>query len=392
MVLSDPNRMRYLAARARAELTSRVTALRARGMPQGAVAVVGAYHCRNLGDMTLARAVSRALRGAGRSHSLRDVHRLHRYPAAQATIFGGGATAVPALLEAYCARCDAVPARTVLAGMDFRADADRFPARVLDLLASAAAVSVRSRRQQERLGQQLARDDVAFQWDLAFASGLQVDEPAGREARAPVLGLNVLPFFMEYRGGQFQPGHALEQWYRSTGSEIAGHVRTLGPAYVDFVREVVRAHASRGYRVVHIPFALEDGWFARTFLAGTGVEFRPFSLRPDRVLAELRTCSVFLATRYHAHVYALMAGVPLLSFQYAEKVRDLWDDLGLAAGAAVARLELVKAGQAAREKVLGGSPVVLPPARRVALRAEAEASLAAALSALPEEGAALRAA
>jgi len=386
-VLPDVNRVRYLAGRTRVLAPYLLSVLRARSAGPGAVAVIGAYHHRNLGDMTLARAVCRSLDSAGRGHTVRDVHRLHHYPSADSAVFGGGATGVPGLLESFCVRPDAEPRRTVFAGMDFQADVDRFPPRVLQFLSFAGAISVRSRRQRERLRRQLNREDVAFQWDLAFASGLLEAAPRLRERNHLVFGVNVLPFFMQWGGGRFRPGHALEQWYRSTGSDIAPHVGALGPAYVDFVRAVVSGYASRGYRVKHIPFALEDDWFARECLAGTAVEFCPFTLRPRTILRQLGSCSLFLATRFHAHVYALMAGVPLLSFQYAEKVRDLWDDLCLPGEASVQRMELVRSPESPLDKGLGGSPAAIPFARRAALEREAQESLASLLSALPGKNA-----
>ena len=62
-------------------------------------------------------------------------------------------------------------------------------------------------------------------------------------------------------------------------------------------------------------------------------ELVPYSSQPEETLRRVAECDAFIATRYHAGVFAYLAGCRLLFFAYHRKVRDLAREIGLADGA-----------------------------------------------------------
>ncbi|MEM9700818.1 MAG: polysaccharide pyruvyl transferase family protein, partial [Planctomycetota bacterium] len=378
------DRGRYLLGRALGKAMNRVSRrATATPAPDDAIAVIGAFHGRNVGDMALGSAVRQALEG--RPARLIDIHRLEEFQpflANRPAIVAGGATGVRdnvTLLREYYGKA---PERLAIVGWDVAADVPEWAPDEHDFLRSVAFLGLRDEAQAELLRDVLSRPDVTGHPDNAFSllhdPAFARHTSADRRDDGPI-GLNLLPLFMSRHGARWETGTALEAFYRRIGSPLADAVHTLGPAYVRAVRAFAEA---QDRPLVHLPFAPEDDLIARSALRGLDVKFEPYDADPARTFAAVAECAEFLSTRFHATVFALIAGTPCHPVLYAAKCEALLADCGLKGdeGAAVTRADLIADDGAAAERLIAGRPLRLADtSERDRLAAESAAALSAAV-------------
>lgn len=141
--------------------------------------------------------------------------------------------------------------------------------------------------------------------------------------------LNMLPYFHILKSGRFVPGHFMATWYARQDAKFASRIEDFGPAYVSYFRAVIRHFISEGWQVEHLPFTPEDDFFAREMLGvERSVKFHDYSASPEHVMNHIRSADYLIASRFHAHVFAIAAEVPVFSISYAKKCSDLWKELG----------------------------------------------------------------
>jgi polysaccharide pyruvyl transferase WcaK-like protein len=104
--------------------------------------------------------------------------------------------------------------------------------------------------------------------------------------------------------------------------------------------------------VLHIPFSPVDDMFARSILKGRRVEFKKFTLNHLDVIVSLSQCNLLYATRFHAHIFGLIANVPTVSIAYSGKCETLWKDLGLDKDEQVNRMDIAMDKSSATDKLL----------------------------------------
>ena len=132
-----------------------------------------------------------------------------------------------------------------------------------------------------------------------------------------------------------------------------------------------------------------DALAARTALADTGATFLPFHHNPTVTLRRIASCSRFVACRFHAHVFALAAGVPTNSFAVARKSSTLWSELGLPQEAQVNRLSLVTDTRSSIARLLDESlAFTLLPEERARLGSQAIAAARDSLIAMSPDSSA----
>jgi hypothetical protein len=197
-----------------------------------------------------------------------------------------------------------------------------------DLLRRAAFVSTRDLKSRAALEQLLGRA-VEVQPDIAF-SLLDWFPSLGqiRRRHGPfTVGFSVSAVLASRSALSYAPNARPSNWFAARIPDVAAVYSEVAPAYVRLIRTCVRRCLDLGFRVVVIPFAAEDATFARTVLAGSGAVLEAFDWNPLRVFERVASCDQFVATRFHAHVFALLARVPLFSLAYSEKCSLLLSEL-----------------------------------------------------------------
>ena len=326
------------------------------------LAVAGGYHFGNLGDMALGEAVRRQLAQLGLPSELQTIYNLSRWPKADALIVGGGAVAyagpMRVLRETYADR----PERVAILGVDFNDPIAVEQSR--EFLTRAALISVRSASGAQRLRETLGRDDIESHPDLAFSYfDFPFDDASPQDAaRAPIFGINAVPFFMVRRGDSFVPGSGFLDEIKRYQPELLPHIDTLGERYSALIRQVARGARAAGFRVIHLPFTPVDESFARSVLGDLEVDFRPYTPHPLTRLNEVRSCQRIFTSRFHSLIFALVTRTPFASFAYATKCDRLLDDLEVAPERRLSVAELLGDTDAlARRAVEGPTPQIAWP-------------------------------
>jgi hypothetical protein len=282
-------------------------------------AVIGGYHYGNLGDMALGASVIEQLGKAGcRDAGLQTIYNLGNWPKVPRAILGGGAIAYSGPMKAVLARYASMPERVGVLGVDF--NERHYPEDVLSFLSKTSWVGCRSRSQADRLVSLTGRIGIVDHPDIAFA--LHRDFCASHrkkrtlsDGRSPrILAVNAVPIYGEMRTGKLVTGEA----FREERPEIYASFATLHQRYQRFLTGAVDYYCSKGWQAVSVAFSPSDEAYARMVFGNT-IRHHPYDPEPGTMLQFLSGCGMLLATRFHATIFGIKLGLPLIPFAYATK-------------------------------------------------------------------------
>jgi hypothetical protein len=294
------------------------------------VDIVGSYNTSNVGDRAFAVCLNSAAKSLGLSTHIQDYTRYELSRHARRLVIGGGGVIGPH--NTGFLRCaqhrrtfDSSVSVVGVSGAMTAEDVSE-PARAL--LRGARFISVRDRKTQNLFQEFLGRP-VELQPDIAFSllDWYPSLTPNAADIDSNTVGLSITPVLAHKDGRDYVPNLAPSPWFAQRLPEVSAVYSQVAPAYVRLIRSCVERLLRAGRRVVVVPFAAEDDTFARAVLAGTGARFQRFDPDPLSVFSSVARCGRFVATRFHAHVFALLARVPLLPVAYSEKCSLLVSDL-----------------------------------------------------------------
>ncbi len=312
------------------------------------LALAGAYHGLNVGDNALYDSVKSYMRGEAKKI---DLYHLNEYPKYKKIIIGGGAVGVldniRTLMRYYA------PSQVYMIGVDFSGDLLGFDDDVLSYLSNVSFISTRSKSQHEKFSTVLSQ--MKYAPDNAFVlDSFQEVNPIAEPKR---LGVNLMNLFLYWDGRRFVPGSPMMDWYKVNDPSLASYINTIGPAYLESMKEVVHWYAKQGWEVTHFPFTPVDEYLAAKVFKGVPIILNHFDPSPVRLIQEISKMDMMISTRFHAMVFSLLAGVPLLPVYYAKKCEDLMTDLGLDIEVGVRRTEFVESPKQAIEKLTAESAI-----------------------------------
>lgn len=186
---------------------------------------------------------------------------------------------------------------------------------------------VRSERSKDRV-ERFGCADARVVPDAAWL--IRSLEPSTRFSlkadKRPVLGINMTSWPKIYHFVRLK---------RYSG-DIPAKEETVLVDYVSWLWSWVSEALEAGWRVVFIPFEVDDYYFANAIFGQLCIDrdvaiFENYDTDPYRNLALVSELDLFIATRYHAHVFALMCGTPLISVPYSMQVTELIKIMGLPA-------------------------------------------------------------
>lgn len=301
--------------------------------------VAGEYFAGNLGDWTMGQAFLSENRMAG----------LAAYSgkpgSARSVVMGGGEIGDASHFERaiqMAGRAEAVAACGINPVYTF----DRLPEHLLEQIALMPYLSVRSKDGAQRMRRVLSRPDVEFNPDPSFCFALSIPSPVDTPRR---LAISLMTFYLSVQNRRrFEADQTLKSVVAD--QEFAARIDKAGICYIEMMQAIINRFVAEGWEIVNIPFSEVDAMFAETILSDTPVKRLPYSRNPVCVLDSLRTCRRYIATRFHSHIFGLMAGVPVVSIGYANKCVQLWGELGLNEARQISRLDVCRdpLGSAAR--------------------------------------------
>ena len=277
-----------------------------------AIAVVGAYHYENVGDMALA-AVGRAHWPGPVQPALQTSANIAKWPGQPITLVCGGAIITEDFIVQLRHRFGQNPERLGLIGMELARSPNPLTHDSVAFLASLPFVAFRNSDQISLFSDYGLPGAPRLIPDIVFAAPFASKQPRQsadtsisphplQSATGPqVLGVNVTAGTGRDRD--------LSRTERATIRDVK---RT-------FFRAAVEDALGRGWQVEHVPFAISDDNAAREVLDGLSVRFAPFTSDPTKVFAHIARMSAFAPSRYHALIFAILAGLPVTPFLYARK-------------------------------------------------------------------------
>ena len=342
------------------------------------VRVVGAYYSGNLGDWSMGWMTARIGRGLSFRPGLFDYSSApdNRHPA----IMGGGELGNAHHFEQIL-RQSSSPERIAACGINPVSNFSALPPSLLEKIARFAYLSVRSKAGADDMRAVLKRDAIEYNPDIAFGLFDQEETRQSPRTSRPVLAINLMTFYLSVQGRRtFAPDMSLVPVVADV--RFAAMLERAGQQYTDFMRTLVREALSKGWEVVNIPFSPVDAMFADAVVGDLPVRRLPYVRDPLRAIGILRNCSKFVATRFHAHIFGLLARIPTISIGYAGKCQYLWQDLNLDPGQQLSRLDVCLNPRECADRIHATSGVVLPVAILARLANDARASVAKAYRAV----------
>lgn len=283
--------------------------------------ILGAYHCLNVGDMSLGKAIELLLAKEGLfSAHLISLPHYKRYVPAKFTILGGGAIMQPNNLYKLWELSRGNQCKTAIVGVDIGNISDEYRSFIRELNCVSCRGYHLNNEQRESLQKRIGRK-VIFHPDLAF-SLYSNHSNLSDDCEQKKIGINLLPWHFRLKKSKWIPEDCSRNYF-GRFSKQEGNIN-LGKNYIQLIKEVISYYKSMGYVVYHFPFAIEDDLFARTVLSQMDVIFLKYSSDPEIVLDRMNKLSLFIATRLHAHIFALIKQVPLLSIAYGTKCESLF--------------------------------------------------------------------
>lgn len=329
------SRLNGTLQRARLRLTNRLDVMRQSDAP-GTLTIVGCYNTSNIGDRSFAAvlqgvAARENITAASSSYGTVSARQLAR------PILLGGGGLLNGTVDTPLSRLvldprfdDALGHAMVSMSTSYGISPLR-PA-LREKLQRFRFLGVRDAVTAAWLRTELPNTEIVLHPDIAFAlPRLGSISLPPRQQRT--VGISIMPVLMERRKGAWCAKSRFSDAFVSANPRLAALGSATAESYVAIVQDAVHQLLRAGHKVIHVPFALEDDALARALFRHTAVRCLPFRNDPSSVLNAVARCEAFIATRFHAHVFALATATPLLSLPYSDKCSLLLEELGLEAGA-----------------------------------------------------------
>lgn len=319
----------YAAQKARAQALKHAQEAANICVPSGADLIVGCCHYLNLGDVALCRAVQKA---AGLPCRIA----VFGQPCATGSqmprrvIISGGSV----LLRHNIAflRVNGIAPDSIIAlGVDL-GETRSWPKEDLEYLRAFQKISLRSNKNYMELVNNGGIDSAKLGTSLDNAFSLFQMINRSTCGSSNIVGINMLPHMRMLNGRTFITGKQTH-WPHDKADIIQD-------SYVDLFHQIVSFFLAQGMRVRHFPFTPEDDLFAKGALCGLKVDFLGFTPSIMRQVRRMSACKYFIASRFHAMVFALSLQLPALFVCYARKHLNLAHDLAIPKHCLIANEEL----------------------------------------------------
>jgi len=349
----------------RALIKSKTVATRIRAnTSKPELAIIGAYNTSNIGDLALAKTLTQVGSQMNLSPATYYYSQWETYPNTKNMIIGGGG-----ILHQHSGGITRIANQrstyedsTVIVGVSGELSQDELRHQELDFLKNVAHISTRSKRSQENMSSLTNRDDIKYFPDLAFALPKLNQKTVSmvRKTNAKfIVGISVLPHLISLKNHRFVANTQPSEWFVRYLPDLAKIYSNIGPSYINFIQKLVQTYIDQDYEVRILHFTIEDYIFACVIFNDFPIKIKKYDPSPLHLMDTIATCDKIIATRYHAHIFALSLGIPVTSIAYAHKCSDLWNDLNLSNQSQISMKDIVLNQDMALSQVLNNQPEVL---------------------------------
>lgn len=212
--------------------------------------------------------------------------------------------------------------------------------------------------------------DIVF--SLAESSADAVDDQYSRPMNVKMpktIGINVQAFFhMMSSKGRFTP-------LKLTPFASVEETARAELGYRQALRHLISQYQEKGYKVVNYSFCIQDTIYFERHFGDTKCQTLEFHWRLDKLIASIKQCSLFVASRYHAHIASMIAGVPTISIMVGAKNSGLLRDMDIETDRHQIERKLFLRGDEATAKLLSIEPFCVSKSKVYETSALARASL-----------------
>lgn len=294
------------------------------------IVILTAGYNGNLGDQALAYCSANLCIEAGFRPILADYERANRHTANQqdmpALMLGGELGDIYHFRTLQSLQPD--PSLAAIGGISIANTFISHPdTKLLAYLKQTRCFFVRDKTVKETARKQLDIQHIKYAPDIVFsiAERLSNNQPA-KAVDAPkgtktIIGINAQAFFLKMRrNGSFSPldsnpfGSAEEASKAEYGYRRALHA-------------LIRYYQQRGHKVINYSFCIQDTIYFKRYFHNLGCDTLEFFWDFEKLISSISQCSLFFASRYHAHIAAMIAGLPTVSMMVGAKNRGLLLDM-----------------------------------------------------------------
>ncbi len=296
------------------------------GMHKPDVAIIGGYHGVNAGDLALGHSVKQQLDARGIVSGFQTIYNLNKWnwPVAKYAIIGGGAVGYNNLVEVIAARYKKQADKVAFLGVDF--NEDNYSETSVSFLKQVKWISCRSKTQAQKLALITERKDITWHPDIAFS--LFNNQPRFSKKRLDKrnkLIVNIVPLYGKIQGNKIIPVNQ----YSKERPELYASWEKMQKGYADFICSLVQHALHQGFVVETLPFTPMDGAASKIILDGLTVKHNDYTSNIYRIYNKIKQADSILATRYHATIFSIKAGLNVMPFAYAKKNEMLLEEIGI---------------------------------------------------------------
>ena len=305
------------------------------------VEIAGALHGLNIGDNALGKSIGVLLEENQIDYFYSNIYNISYTAKAKYLIVCGGATGTNDNIINIYQKYNSCPENVAFIGMDWEGEIHHLQDKVKNWLKKCHCISSRSKVWQNYLADVLSQSISKYHLDNVFSWLPNENVGAVTVSNGKTIGINMMSFYMQLdKYKNFVPGHGRASYLKENNPKQYDAIPQLGKWYVDLFKDLIDRYTKLGYKVVHIPFAIEDDLFARTVLKECKVKCIPFK-DLNSTLSVLNGLEMMIASRYHALVFALSLQIPCKAFLYCNKSVDLYNELELSDDGVLSIFDLV---------------------------------------------------
>lgn len=291
---------------------------------RGGALILGAYDGYNAGDIALLRSSINIAEEKDLEYETKNIKRtnLKDINRENEIIFGGGATYTLRVAKNISQQSVSIdPSKVTLMGVDVQGADEHYSEGVVSFMNDMNWISVRQKKQKKILDRKVK--GVVWHPDISFTLYHKFDRSGSDDK---VMGINVMPFMAMRNGLKWK---CYYPWSKLSEGEKGEQTKAkkLSEKYIKFMRSLVKQAIDRGYRVWHHPFALQDELFARSIFQGLNIKHQKYTPDLNKNIERFAEYSRMIASRLHAHIFAMMREIPIISFAYSHKCVSLFEDL-----------------------------------------------------------------
>jgi hypothetical protein len=304
------------------------------GLPDGNIrqklSILSAGYNGNLGDQTLAFCISSQCIEYGYSPVLVDYETVRKpklaSPSLPALMFGGELGDLSHFRSLINIQSD--PSSAAIGGISIdKAFFSHPDPELLVYLKRIKSFWVRDQFIAQAAQDKLGLCQVKYAPDIVFslATSAKPETPKyfQRPTKGKVLGINIQAYFHKMtKTGDFVPLDA-------TPFGSAEETTLAEYSYRQAFYRLIRDYQEQGYTVINYSFSTQDTVYFTRFFHGLGCQLLEFYWNFNGLLQSISQCSLFVASRYHAHIASIIAGLPTISIMVGAKNTGLLRDMGI---------------------------------------------------------------